>query len=213
MKKILSLVLTLILTLGVAFSLASCDMGGGNDNADDDSTTTSYSYTVKVMAGTTPIVGAKIDLRNESAGKKGNPVTDENGVATLTYDTEISGEWVAKIISIPDAYGIAKTEYLGKTYTLESGTATITFAQVEMPKFEVKVVDQTGAPVAGVRVQVCSEENCSIATTDANGIATFKYAAGEHHANILKADGYTFNTEEKFDFDADLKCEIEIAKN
>ena len=209
MKKIISL----LLVLTSLFALFSCVPNEGNGECNADSMLKVYVYSVKVMAGTTPIVGAKIDLRNESADKKGNPVTDANGEAAYTSYTEIAGEWVAKIISIPDVYGIDKTEYLGKTYTLVNGSVKIEFAQVDVPQFEVKVVDQNGDAVVGAMVQICLD-SCFVKVTDDAGVARMDFADGEYKANILSLpDGYTDSTEgAKYSF-VDLKCEIIVTKN
>ena len=207
----------MMLAMATLILLASCGGGDGDGAGDDadDTPATSYAYTVKVMAGTTPIVGAKIELKNDANSVKKLLTTDAKGEVAYTSDTEISGEWVARITSIPDKYDIEKSEYDGKTYTLENGTVTITCAQVEVPQFKVTVVDQNGDVVVGARVQVCAGENCRIAYTDENGVASFAYAAGEHHANIAKApDGYTDSTNKaEYSFDSELKCTIEITKN
>lgn len=211
MKKILSILLVFVSLL----ALFSCGGNGDNNDGNADSQQKAYVYSAKVVAGTTPIVGAKVEIRNESADQKALLTTDSKGEIAKTYNEEIAGEWVAKIISIPDVYGIEKTEYLGKTYTLTNGFVKIEFAQVELPQFEVKVVDQNGDAVVGVRVQVCAGSNCRVAMTDEAGIARFDYAEGEHHANILIAPaGYTDSTnQQEYSFDEDLKCEIAITKN
>lgn len=209
MKKILSI----LLILASLLSLFACNTGDNGDG-NSDAQQKVYAYTVKVMAGTTPIVGAKVDLRNDSADKKALIETDSKGEASYTSNTEILGEWVAKITEIPDAYGIDKTEYLGKSYTLVNGNVRIEFAQVELPQFEVKVVDQDGVAVVGARVQVCAT-TCRTALTDENGIASFDYAEGEHHANILVVpEGYTDSTNgAEYSFDENLECLIVITKN
>ena len=62
MKKIIALMLALM----TVFAFVSC--GGDDEGEGADSQQKAYVYSVKIMAGTTPIVGAKVDLRNESAG-------------------------------------------------------------------------------------------------------------------------------------------------
>ena len=58
-------------------------------------------------------------------------------------------------------------------------------------KYEVLVNDQSGKPVAGVMVQFCSDTECIMGETDANGIAVFEKAAGKYTVHILKApDGF-----------------------
>ncbi len=209
MKKILSILLVFVSLL----ALFSCGGNGDNNDGNADSQQKAYVYSAKVVAGTTPIVGAKVEIRNESADQKALLTTDSKGEIAKTYNEEIAGEWVAKIISIPDVYGIEKTEYLGKTYTLTNGFVKIEFAQVELPQFEVKVVDQNGDAVVGAMVQICLD-SCFVKVTDDTGVARMDYADGEYKANILSLpDGYTDTTNgEKFSFE-NLKCEITVTKN
>ena len=54
-------------------------------------------------------------------------------------------------------------------------------------KYEVLVNDQSGKPVAGVTVQFCSDTECIMGETDANGIAVFEKEAGKYTIHILKA--------------------------
>ena len=53
--------------------------------------------------------------------------------------------------------------------------------------YEVLVNDASGKPVAGVTVQFCSDTECIMGETDANGIAVFEKAAGKYTVHILKA--------------------------
>ena len=54
-------------------------------------------------------------------------------------------------------------------------------------KYEVLVNDQSGKPVAGVTVQFCSDTECIMGETDANGTAVFEKEAGKYTIHILKA--------------------------
>ena len=61
----------------------------------------------------------------------------------------------------------------------------------------VKVVDENGAPVAGIIVSLCDDNGCyDPAMTDAEGIAVF-YNQGLTGAKavVFKANGYEFSTE------------------
>ncbi|MBR6514159.1 MAG: Ig-like domain-containing protein [Clostridia bacterium] len=62
--------------------------------------------------------------------------------------------------------------------------------------FKVTVVDESGAPVEGVMLQIC-KENCIPASTDAEGIATFNIeASAEHKLSVLTLpEGYEYNGE------------------
>ena len=57
--------------------------------------------------------------------------------------------------------------------------------------YEVLVNDKAGKPVAGVSIQFCSDTECVLGKTDANGIAVFEKEAGKYTVHVLKApEGY-----------------------
>ena len=65
------------------------------------------------------------------------------------------------------------------------------------PTYFVKVVDENGAPVAGIIVSLCDDNGCyDPAMTDAEGISVF-YNQGLTGAKavVFKANGYEFSTE------------------
>lgn len=81
----------------------------------------------------------------------------------------------------------ATTTTVATTTTTEaSATAT----------FEVKVVDQNGAPVAGVMMQIC-KDTCVPKMTDANGIAAFDLEITDgYKLSVLSCPtGYTYTGE------------------
>ena len=53
-------------------------------------------------------------------------------------------------------------------------------------KYEVLVEDEAGKPVSGVTIQFCSDTECMMGTTDANGIAAFDREAGSYTVHVLK---------------------------
>lgn len=56
--------------------------------------------------------------------------------------------------------------------------------------YTVKVVDETGAPVAGVTVQLCSD-SCVLGTTDETGVATFQVAEADYKVGfVMTPEGY-----------------------
>ena len=58
-------------------------------------------------------------------------------------------------------------------------------------KYEVLVQDEAGKPVSGVTIQFCSDIECNMGTTDANGIAAFDKEAGSYTIHVLKVpEGY-----------------------
>lgn len=74
-------------------------------------------------------------------------------------------------------------------------------------EYTVKVVDESGNPIAGALVQMCSN-TCFPSATDANGVATFNLPEAEYKVSFLNtevpATGYTYVGEEtNFYFDGD----------
>ena len=79
------------------------------------------------------------------------------------------------------------------TTTVATTTAT---TQPQAATFEVKAVDQNGAPVAGVMIQIC-KDICIPKLTDANGVAVFELeVTDEHKLSVLSCPaGYTYTGE------------------
>ena len=68
-------------------------------------------------------------------------------------------------------------------------------------KYTVTVVDETGAPLVGVMMQIC-KESCLPAMTDANGVATWSLAEDEYKVSFAVAPaGYA--VEEAYYFEGD----------
>ena len=68
--------------------------------------------------------------------------------------------------------------------------------------YQVKVVDQSGKPLAGVAVQLC-KDYCVFATTNGDGVAEFRLAEDAYHASVMVLpEGYTHAGEQvEFDFE------------
>ena len=57
--------------------------------------------------------------------------------------------------------------------------------------YRVITVDESGAPVEGVAVQLCSDQMCLMAETSSDGIATFEQEEGTYTVHIYKVpEGY-----------------------
>ena len=62
--------------------------------------------------------------------------------------------------------------------------------------YTLRCVDENGARVAGVTLQVCNASTCSIYTTDENGECVLTLPSDNYEIHILKApEGYTFDSE------------------
>ena len=63
--------------------------------------------------------------------------------------------------------------------------------------YQIQVVDPDGSPVEGVMVKFCSDEQCLVGKTGADGIAAFDEPAGTYTAHLLKVPaGYEKDTTE-----------------
>ena len=63
--------------------------------------------------------------------------------------------------------------------------------------YMIQVVDEAGSPVEGVMVQFCSDEQCLVNKTGADGIAAFDEPAGSYTVHLLKVPaGYAKDTTE-----------------
>ncbi len=71
-------------------------------------------------------------------------------------------------------------------------------AELADNEYAVYVVDaESGAPLAGVKVQFCSDTQCMMGKTDEKGCAHFLSDSGNYTAHILKApEGYEKTEEE-----------------
>ena len=81
-----------------------------------------------------------------------------------------------------------------------------------MVQYKVKVVDESGNPIVGVMVQVCTDESCLMPVkTDDAGVATFAPAAeGEYHANFLPTIPEGYEADEEVFYFVDGETELTI---
>ena len=58
-------------------------------------------------------------------------------------------------------------------------------------KYEVLVNNDAGEPVPDVTIQFCSDTECTVGTTDENGIAAFEKEAGSYTVHVQNVpEGY-----------------------
>lgn len=81
-----------------------------------------------------------------------------------------------------------------------------------MVQYKVKVEDDDGNPIAGLMVQLCTEETCLMPVkTDETGVATFAPAAeGEYHANFLPGVPAGYEADAEVFYFEDGKTEMTI---
>ena len=78
-----------------------------------------------------------------------------------------------------------------ETTAAAQAAETTAAATEEAGKYSVKVEDESGAPVAGVTIQFCTDSLCMTGKTDAEGIASFAQAPGSYTVHVLRVpDGY-----------------------
>ena len=82
-----------------------------------------------------------------------------------------------------------------------------------LTEYKVTVVDNEGAPVEGVMVQICFGGLCTPARTDASGVAVFKKAKDTYTVKFLSGvpTGYTCEAEE-FAFGDSTELTITLKK-
>ena len=79
-----------------------------------------------------------------------------------------------------------------------SETTLATDATTAKPSYSVKVVDESGNPVAGAWVQLCLEA-CTPAVTDENGVASYYNMAEANYdvKFVTMPAGYDYTTDEQ----------------
>ena len=81
--------------------------------------------------------------------------------------------------------------------TSSGAEAPVAARGTEMADNKYTVDAESEAPLAGVKVQFCSDTQCMMGKTDENGCAVFMSDPGNYTAHILKApEGYAKTGEE-----------------
>lgn len=188
MKKIIALILAVAMLTAMSLCLFSCDEDKPDDDKDNTPTKVTYTVTVTDEDGKA-IKGAIVTF----SPKGSNPIpfpTDKEGKATYTTDKELT----ATVTTIPAGYEYDK---LGVAQSFgEDGTLSVvlTKAEAEGDPFVIKVVDEQGKAIAGVRVQMCDTTGTcrKSITTNADGVAEYAYEDGNFHAQLTELpEGYT----------------------
>lgn len=243
MKKILAILLALTLALSTMLLVTSCgdngDEGGngnggetggegsgeqGGDNTQGGGETDSkveFKVTVKNQNGEA-VAGVGVYVLNSSSVPVSTTptLTGADGVATFSLE---DGSYKAMIIG-------------GSGYTTDGATMkdfssdrTVSFSVIteeakETLSYTVKVIDQYGAPVAGVRLQACTESCIPFANaTDENGETTqeLEVTDAEYKVQLnVIPDGYSEidndndpTTTVKYSFDENRVATVVINKN
>ena len=181
---------------------------GGQQGTTDTDTKVSYVVTVVDTDGNA-VEGAVVSFTT----KGGSPIpfpTDSEGKASYKTAKEVT----AVVTAVPSGYEYAKLNQ--KIDFDKEGKATITLTKkAEEAPYVIKVVDQNGNAVEGVKVQMCDDAGlCLIPTaTNEEGIATYKYQEGNFHVLInTLVDGYTVDDMSVYYYFTDREVTITITK-
>ena len=210
MKKILSLILVLVMMLSIVACGGKDKTPDTNDDEQQGTTDTKVTYVVTVVdTDGKAVEGAVVSFTT----KGGSPIpfpTDSEGKASYKTAKEVT----AAVTAVPSGYEYAKLNQ--KIEFDKDGKATITLTKkAEKAPYTIKVVDQNGNAVAGVKVQMCDDAGlCLIPTaTNEEGIATYKYQEGNFHVLInTLADGYTVDDMSVYYYFTGREVTIEITK-
>ena len=132
----------------------------------------------------------------------------------MTYFVDKEGKVLCNPIkgAAPDMY----PEYLDKLLNHETIVSQFDTPEVRQDNtYTVLVADQNDNPVPGVVVGFCTDVNCSIAQSDANGFAIFTGPEYPYHVKVIEVPkGYTYDKEYSDTMDADGGSVIlKITKN
>ena len=177
------------------------------------------------------IVGILNDEDSEETIELGKALLEENGVDYLnlkmpavldeakiavTLPTSVFVDRNGVIIA-PLVKGAFVNLYETKFHELLDGTqpaAADAVVENNNGAYRVIVSDQDGNPVKGVVVQFCSDVTCTMAKTDADGLASFDADEGQVYTiHILKVpEGFEKNNEEFRTLDTYCDTKIVIQK-
>lgn len=189
-KKIISLVLALAMLLSLSLCLFSCGdkNKGNNENENNNQQTENKDYTVSVVdSNGNPVSGVKLSFTTPG-GIPFPGTTGADGKATLNHNED--GVTV-KVTSIPRGYEYNK---LNADQSFDANrNLVITITALE--PIVINVVDNEGAPIASVLVQMCDTSgSCRMPTaTNEEGKAFYVFEEGEFKAQLTNGapDGYT----------------------
>ncbi len=153
-RKLISAILAAVLCLSLAFTLISCGETPDNGGGTNDDGKPTYTVTVTDTSGA-PIEGVKLMI-SDGASIFENKTTDKDGKASLALDAENTALGV--MITTCDGYE-KPTPSSGVFHAVFGNSKEITVKLsekvTEMIEYTVKVVDQNGDAVEGVKLQIC----------------------------------------------------------
>lgn len=197
LKKIISLVLALTMMASISLCFVSCDNDKDENENQGNNPPEKTTYTVTVVDGEgNPVPGVNLTFTPKGSTAIPFP-TDSEGKASYKTDKELT----VTVTEIPTGYSYDKLN-VAQSFGAD-GTLTVTLTA--LAPFVIKVVDQDGNLISGVKVQMCdSAGSCRMPrTTGEDGTVSYPYEEGDFHAQLTAGapDGYTVDDPaEYYDF-------------
>ena len=191
MKRILAMLLMLAVLMTSMVALASCV-------EPEEPTESDYAVVVKDQNGD-PVPGVMVKMNGKFKS------TGADGKITFTAE---SVDYKVSVFEVPEGYDKPEGEF-----GFVDKVATITLNNqnaVSKVTYTIYVTSADGTPVAGARVQMCDDANCTpiMAVTDAEGKVTTQMSEGEYQAKLLSAPAGYKSNDTYFDFNSDRVATI-----
>ncbi|MBQ8371693.1 MAG: carboxypeptidase regulatory-like domain-containing protein [Clostridia bacterium] len=137
---------------------------GGNDNVIPEPETVDHTLTLVDNNGD-PVVGVSVSIVISGEEPEAYYTTDEDGKVTVAVEKTMK-----RIIAVFEDGLVGYQLPAEKDCKFGLDETTLTIELVKLKAYTVRVLDASGAPVAGATVQLCYGENClAETTTDENG--------------------------------------------
>lgn len=136
---------------------------------------------------------------------------EEQGFISLGFmrsrtDAEILAQYVEEAYASYNAVTSITYEPVGEAAPETVGDATATYT--------ITVTAQDGAPVAGVVVNICTDETCKPMETDAAGQIVFASEITDYHLQVLRVPaGYSFNSAAEYHTGEATEVTVPVTKN
>lgn len=172
----------------------------GEDTTGGDGTAQKISYAITVTdEDRKPLSGVYMNVKTAQTEETGTDATEPTtSTSTVSVNISTNDEGIATTkqpagdyditLTLPEGYTAATTEFR-LTKDLPFASVKLVPVNIEMKTYELIIVDENGAPVAGATVTMGG----SVGTTDENGRVTFELQAGSYDVAIVTADA-TYTT-------------------
>lgn len=193
MKKIVSLLMTLLMLFALTACLVACGDNGDNaDNSENEGESADVTYKVTVKNQDGEAISMVVVEFYEGNTRVALRTTNTQGVVTMNKP---QGTYTARV-TVPQTHEADENEF---TLTGEENEIEVTLTEkaseapeIETVEYTVRVVDQNGNAVAGLNVQLCVPgEGCQAPiATDENGVSVFNVVEDNYSAQITGESEY-----------------------